>query len=69
VLGTIKKAIEIAETKADSANMLRGAADLTELLDLKPDKQTNSIQWTMTGTKEIDQLDASMEVAEKVLPQ
>jgi hypothetical protein len=69
VLGTIKKAIEIAETKADSANMLRGAADLTELLDLKPDKQTNSIQWTMTGTKEIDQLDASMEVAERTLPQ
>jgi hypothetical protein len=67
VLTTIKKAIELAETKGDPGNMLRGTKDLSELLDLNPEKQTSSIQWTMTGGKEIDKLDASMEVAEKAL--
>jgi histone H3/H4 len=67
VLKTMKKAIEIAESKDDAGNMLRGAADLSELLDLKPEKQTSSIQWSMTGDKALTQLDASMEVAEKAL--
>lgn len=66
-LHTIRKAIEIAEAKQDAANMLRGADTLVDLLDLKPDKQTNSLQWTMTSDS-VKQLGERVEDAELQLP-
>jgi len=54
VLDTILQAIEIARTKQDAGNMLKASSELSEYLQMKPEKRTVTDRLEIDVTKQIN---------------